>query len=64
MLHSKPTYGVQDAAELLNLSRTTVYKEINAGRLRTYKVGSKRRFISADAIDQYIRDREAETSAA
>ena len=44
-------------------SRQTIYNEINAGRLRSYKVG-RRRFISEEACVDYIRAREAETQGA
>ena len=51
---------VDTSAELAGISRATLYKEIKAGRLRTFKVGA-RRLISIDALRDWIRDREAET---
>ena len=44
-------------------SRQTVYNEINAGRLRSYKVG-RRRFVSEEACVEYVRAREAEAQEA
>ena len=53
-------HTIPGAGKRLNSSRQTVYNEINAGRLRSYKVG-RRRFISEEALVEYIRAREAET---
>lgn len=47
----------------LNLSRATVYVEINAKRLRTYKVG-RRRMVSRDALQDWIKAREKESNQA
>ena len=55
------TNSIQEAAKILGLSRQSVYNELNAGRLKSYKVG-KRRFISSQALSQYVRDREAEAA--
>ena len=42
------SHSIQGAQERLKFgSRQTVYNEINSGRLRSYKVGS-RRFISEE----------------
>ncbi len=53
------TYSINDAIDALNLSRQSVYNEINANRLKTYRVG-RRRFISAEALSEWVRGREAE----
>lgn len=55
------TYSIEQACKVLNFSRQTIYEEINSGRLKTYKVGT-RRFVSVGAIDTYIKDRELETA--
>jgi excisionase family DNA binding protein len=57
--YQRLSYSITQAMEALGLSRQTLYNEINAGRLRTYSVGS-RRFISHEAITTWIRNREAE----
>lgn len=54
-------YTVDDAVHVLGLSRPTIYREISAGRLRTYHVG-RRRYVSAEAIREYIAAREAEAN--
>lgn len=54
------TYTIPEAIEALRTSRNTLYQEIAAGRLRTYAVG-RRRYISAEAIREYIAAREAES---
>lgn len=42
------------AADQLSVSRSTVYKLINDGVLRSVKVG-KRRMIPADALPEYVQ---------
>lgn len=45
--------SVVDAAMRLGISRTTVYQEINKGRLKSVKCG-KRRLITRDAQQQWL----------
>ena len=55
------SHTIAGAGKRLNSSRQTVYNEINAGRLLSYKVG-RRRFVSEEACLKYIRAREEETN--
>lgn len=57
------TYTIPEAIEALRTSRNTLYEEIAAGKLRTYTIG-RRRYVSAEAIREYIRAREAEAAKA
>lgn len=57
------SYTMAEAMEALRIGRTRIYQDVAAGRLRTYCVG-RRRYVSADAIRDYIRDREAEQTQA
>lgn len=52
-------YTPEEAASVLGKSRTFIYDEINAGRLRSVKVGRSRRIVASDLSD-YIRDRHSE----
>jgi excisionase family DNA binding protein len=52
-------YRVKDAMRLLNLSRTVIYEQLRAGRLRSIQQG-RARLISADAIRDYIALLESE----
>jgi len=54
------SYSIIQLIEVLHVSRQTVYDEINSGRLKTFKIG-RRRFVSDDALREYIKDREEET---
>lgn len=54
-------YTIDDATHVLGISRPTLYREIRDNRLRTYHVG-RRRYVSADAIREYIAAREAEAA--
>lgn len=52
-LNDLQLYRVKDAMRLLNLSRTVIYEQIRAGRLRSVQQG-RARLITADAIRDYI----------
>ena len=56
-------HSIEGVRERLQINRNLIYKEINAGRLRSYKVG-RRRFITEEACVEYVRAREAEERAA
>ena len=45
--------SVPEVMESTGLSRQTVYNEINAGRLRTFKVG-RRRLVSPAALADWV----------
>ncbi|WP_182872942.1 helix-turn-helix domain-containing protein [Microbispora sp. H10670] len=55
-------YRVTDAMRLLSLSRSVIYEQIRAGRLRTVRQG-RTRLIPAAAIDAYISLLEQEAKA-
>lgn len=57
-------YRVTDAMRLLRLSRSVVYEQLRAGRLRSVHQGRARR-ITAAAIRDYIAllEKEAEGAA-
>lgn len=52
-------YRVPEAMALLNLSRTVLYEQIRAGRLRSVKRG-RTRLIPAEAIAEYVALLESE----
>jgi excisionase family DNA binding protein len=52
------TYSVQEITALTGLSRSTLYREMSAGRLPYLKVGA-RRLITRGAIVGYISERSA-----
>ena len=52
---------VEQVAKRNHLSRQSIYNEINAGRLRSFKVGKSRR-ITERAESEWIHEREAEAS--
>ena len=60
---SNRSLTVNQVVERNQLSRQTIYNEINAGRLRTFKVGKSRR-ITEQAEQDWIHEREAEASVA
>ena len=51
------TMSIADAAKALNISRPTIYKEIQQGRLQTFTIG-RRRLVTPDALRSYVAGRE------
>lgn len=47
------TYKVNEVAEVLGLSRTTIYKLINLGELTRIKLGAST-LISAESVDALL----------
>ena len=58
----KALYRIPEAMRLLSLSRSVIYNQIRAGRLRSVKQGNAR-LIPADAITDYVALLEAEAEA-
>lgn len=50
--------SIDQTADALGIGRTATYNELQAGRLRSLKVG-RRRLVSASAIADYIAERAA-----
>lgn len=60
----KLLYQVKEAAERINLGRSTVYTLIRTGQIESVKVGRKRLIASA-ALDEFVaRVRAAQSPAA
>lgn len=59
-----PPLRVQDVASALRIDRATVYREIAAGRLTSYRVGSGRGTIRIPraAFTEYLAERGIPTS--
>lgn len=51
-------YSIAGFMAAFGISRFTVYKEINSGRLKTFKVG-RRRLISTVAAEKWRKAMEA-----
>jgi|MDTB01.1.fsa_nt_gb excisionase family DNA binding protein len=45
---AKLAYGIAEACKSVGLGRSTLYKEITAGRLQTFKVGTRTLIRSGD----------------
>jgi excisionase family DNA binding protein len=56
----KALYRICEAMELLSMSRTVIYEQIRAGRLRSVTQG-RTRLIPAGAITEYVALLESET---
>ena len=57
-------YGMAEFARLHGISRGMAYKELEAGRLRTFRIG-RRRLVSRQAAEEWLEAplAEAETAA-
>ncbi len=53
----KLLYRPREAAAVLGISKTVLYRRIRANKIRSIKDG-KFRFITADALHQYVRTLE------
>jgi excisionase family DNA binding protein len=49
-------YKVRDVMAQLQVSKTTVYRLVAAGRLRLVKIGKKSSGITAESIDALLAD--------
>lgn len=56
------SYTLEEWSALRRIGRTSAFKEVSSGRLKTYKVGT-RRFVTEEADAQWLHDREAEAEA-
>lgn len=57
----KLAYRVERAADAIGAPRTAIYQAISDGSLRSYKIG-RGRYVSADALRQFIAARESEAA--
>lgn len=53
--HNVPrlAFGIMEATEAVSLGRSTIYKEIAAGRLKTFKIGN-RTLIASDSLNEWL----------
>lgn len=56
-MNSKETLNAMEVAELLNITKNTVYELVKRGELPGYKVGKKLRIDKSD-VDQYIESQK------
>lgn len=56
--HRPGTYRVEEVAQLLGIARSTVYQQINEGKLHSLKFGRARRIPRA-VIDQMLAAKPA-----
>ena len=52
---SKRAYRIKEAAKLYGLSRSTLYKMMAEGNLRTVKIGG-RRLVPSDTLEALLRE--------
>lgn len=51
--HSKMAYTVEEACELVSLSRAQMYRLIDLGELETIKIGKSRR-VTSKQLDEFL----------
>jgi excisionase family DNA binding protein len=61
-MHNPPTkklaYSVKDALAVTSVSRSLLYEEMAAGRLKSFHIG-RRRLISAEALADWLQQHQA-----
>jgi excisionase family DNA binding protein len=62
LLNGKQLYKITEAMHLLSMSRAFIYKQLDAGRLRSVKQG-RARYIPAAAITDYVALLELEAAS-
>ena len=50
---SKLSYGINQAVEATSVGRSLLYEEIKAGKLKTFKIGT-RTLIAADDLNAWL----------
>ena len=58
-MNSKESLNAMEVAELLNITKNTVYELVKRGELPGYKVGKKLRIDKAD-VNQYIESQKTD----
>lgn len=59
----KLAYSISESEDIAGCKKDRLYAEINAGNLKSIKVG-RRRLIRAAALEQWLKDLESKTSKA
>lgn len=54
----KAAYSIKEFEQAIGISHSTMYELLAAGEIRTFTIG-RRRFISAEALKEFIEKREA-----
>lgn len=55
-------YSIDETARMFGVCRQTVYNAVNAGHLKTFKMG-RRRLVSPEAARAYVRAQESQAWA-
>jgi excisionase family DNA binding protein len=55
VVHERPYYTVSEAARLLQISPSTVWRWIDAGKLPAYRIGGRAIRIKREDLDTFIR---------
>ena len=58
--HSKMAYTVEEASQLISLSRAQIYRLIDLGEMETIKIGKSRR-ITSRQLDEFLHKLEQQT---
>lgn len=52
-LRDRLAYPIPEAAEIIGIGRTTLYREIGLGRIATVAIG-RRRLVTRQALEAYV----------
>lgn len=62
MADARMTYSIEDAAEVLGVGRTTMYRLVAEGEVESIAIGS-RRLIPRESIEDFLSRKLAESRA-
>lgn len=58
-MNTKLSYTIQEACQAIGIGRTSIYKFISAGVLKTFKIGA-RTLIDANDLKSFVRQAQQE----
>lgn len=57
-------FTLEEAAKLLRISRSTMYRLLKSGKLRTVRLGERRRLVPESAVEELVRQEEGREHSA
>ena len=55
----RPCFTISEAAQFLRISKTLLYKLIRRGRIKTVKIGARRRIVRAGELERFLNRQQA-----
>lgn len=49
-------YSLQEVCDILRISRPTLWKMEKRGEIQTFRIGQRKKFVTAKEIDRYLKN--------